>query len=223
MQTRHSASKLHWPDEVSTASSNSEKVLYRRRDGKPNFDISLAKDSFLEFAFRGTRDNQLFLTNSVSQNIDNFRPVYDWFKDTLEMIAPNSRFETFEQFLDEGHPLYPTMNGVLPQLYTGIAHLGGEEIPFGNIPIHEPLKAKLQEEVQEGASVRLRNELTNERFVITQIGDELIAKKLVAYHSKADGTEAKFEMLQESDGSLQVIDLLPAFLELYQRLEEGFS
>jgi hypothetical protein len=40
---------------------------------------------------QGTRDNQLFLTNSVSQKVDIFRPVYDWFKDTLEMIAPDSR------------------------------------------------------------------------------------------------------------------------------------
>lgn len=106
--------------------STSEKVLYHRREGKPNFDDSLAKDQFLQFAFKGTRDNQLFLTNSVSQKVDNFRPVYDWFKDTLELVA----------------------------------------------------------------------------------------KKLVTYHPKADGTEAKFEIRQESDGSQRVIDLLPAFLEL---------
>ena len=60
--------------------SNSEKVLYDRRDGKPNFGASLAKDMFLKFAFKGTRDNQLFLTNSVSQKVDKFRPVYDWFR-----------------------------------------------------------------------------------------------------------------------------------------------
>jgi Predicted ATPases len=111
-------------EKLVTITSTSEKVLYHRRDGKPNFDDSLAKDQFLQFAFKGTRDNQLFLTNSVSQKVDNFRPVYDWFKDTLELVAPDSRFEPFEQFLDEGHPLYSTMNEMLPQLDTGIAHLG---------------------------------------------------------------------------------------------------
>jgi len=189
-------------------------VLYHRRDGKPNFDDSLGKDQFLQFAFKGTRDNQLFLTNSVSQKVDNFRPVYDWFKDTLELVAPDSRFEPFEQFLDEGHPLYSTMNEMLPQLDTGIAHLGGEEIPFENIPLPEPLKTKLQEDVKEGMTVRLLTEPINERFVVTRKGGELIAKKLVTYHPKADGTEAKFEIRQESDGSQRVIDLLPAFLEL---------
>ncbi|MBE1427233.1 AAA15 family ATPase/GTPase [Desulfomicrobium macestii] len=194
--------------------STSEKVLYHRLHGAPNFDDSLAKDQFLQFAFKGTRDNQLFLTNAVSQKVENFRPIYDWFKDTLELVAPDSRFEPFEQFLDEGHPLYSTMNEMLPQLDTGIAHLGGEDIPFENIPLPESLKIRLQEDVKEGKTVRFLTEPINERFVVTRKGGELRAKKLVTYHAKADGTEAKFEIRQESDGSQRVIDLLPAILEL---------
>ena len=190
--------------------SNSEKVLYDRRDGKPNFGASLAKDMFLKFAFKGTRDNQLFLTNSVSQKVDKFRPIYDWFKDTLDLVAPDSLFEPFDQFLDEGHPLYSAMNEMLQRLDTGIAHLGSEEIPFENIPLPDPIKTKLQEEVEEGETVRS----INPRFVITREDGELIAKKMVSFHPKSDGTEAKFEIHQESDGSQRIIDLLPAFLEL---------
>lgn len=193
--------------------STSERELYSRRDNKINFDETLKKDQFLQFAFKGTRDNQLFLTNSVSQKVDNFRPVYDWFKDTLELVAPDSRFEPFEQFLDDGHPLYATMNEMLPQLDTGIARLGGEDIPFENIPLPEPMKMMIQEDVKEGMTIRLMSD-KNERFVFTRKNAELIAKKLVTYHPKADGTEAKFEIRQESDGSQRVIDLLPAFLEL---------
>ena len=191
--------------------SNSEKVLYDRRDGKPNFGASLAKDMFLKFAFKGTRDNQLFLTNSVSQKVDKFRPVYDWFKDTLDLVAPDSLFEPFDQFLDEGHPLYSAMNEMLQRLDTGIAHLGSEEIPFENIPLPDPIKTKLQEEVEEGETVRS----INPRFVITREDGELIAKKMVSFHPKSDGTEAKFEIHQESDGSQRIIDLLPAFLETF--------
>ena len=194
--------------------STSEKVLYDRRAGKLNLGSSLAKDMFLQFAFKGTRDNQLFLTNSVSQKVDNFRPVYDWFKDTLVLVAPDSRFESFELFLDERHPLYATMNEMLQRLDTGIVHLGSEEIPFESIPLPGPLKTELQEEVEEGMTVRLMEESINARFVITRKDGELIAKKMVSFHPKSDGTEAKFEIRQESDGSQRVIDLLPAFLDL---------
>lgn len=194
--------------------STSEKVLYHRHDGKPHFDASLAKDMFLNFAFQGTRDNQLFLTNSVSQKVETFKPVYDWFKDTLELVAPDSRFEPFEQFLDEGNPLYATMNDMLAKLDTGIVHLGSENIAFENLPLPESMKGKLQEDVKEGMAIRFRSEPINERFIVLRKNGELCAKKLVAFHPKIDGTEAKFDIKQESDGSQRVIDLLPAFMDI---------
>lgn len=197
--------------------STSETVLYERRDGQPNFDSSLDSDQFLHFAFQGTRDNQLFLTNAVSQKVDAFRPVYDWFKKTLRLIAPDSRFAPFEQFLDEDHPLYSTMNEMLPLLDTGICHLGGEEIPFESLQIPESEKTKIEQLLQEGKTVRIDTQPINERYVVTRTGDKIEAKKLVSYHTKADGSMAKFDIRQESDGSQRVIDLLPAFLELGAR------
>jgi len=193
--------------------NTNEKTLYHRKDNKPNFDASLNKDEFLHFAFKGTRDNQLFLTNAISQKVETFRPVYDWFNETLGLIAPDSRFGSFEHFLDEGHPLYNTMNQMLPLLDTGISHLGGEEVSFDNAFFPENLKIKLQEEVKENASVRIMSS-NNERFIVTRRNGRLIAKKLVTFHRNANGEETKFEMHHESDGTQRVIDLLPAFLEV---------
>lgn len=192
----------------------SEITLYDRKGENLTFDKSLAKDQFLEFAFKGTRENQLFLTNSVSQKVENFKLIYDWFKDTLELVAPDSRFEPFEQFLDEDHPRYITMNEMLHHLDTGIAHLGGEPIPFENIPMPESLRTKIQEDIKDGMTMRMMTEPINERFIVTRKKGDLVAKKLVAFHSRTDGSEAKFDIRQESDGSQRVIDLLPAFLEL---------
>jgi len=194
--------------------STSEKMLYNRKDGKIEFDSVLKNDQFLKFAFRGTRDNQLFLTNSVSQKIERFKPLYDWFKNDLVLIAPDSRFEPFEQFFQEGHPLYTTINSSLTQLDTGIAHLGGEEISFEDLTLPEPIKSQIREEVKEGMTVRLLTDPMRERFVVTRKNGELTAKKLVTYHEGMDGKEVKFEMRQESDGSQRIIDLLPAFLEV---------
>lgn len=111
------------------------------------------------------------------------------------------------------------MNAMLPLLDTGIAHLGGEEMTFESLPMSESLKATLQEDVKEGETVRLLAAASNERFVVTRKDGELVARKLVTFHSKADGSEVRFEMRQESDGSQRVIDLLPAFLDL----SHGFS
>ncbi|NLG12913.1 MAG: ATP-binding protein [Lentisphaerae bacterium] len=196
-------------------SSASEKVLYSRKGGEITFDGALEgkQKDFLNFVSRGTRDNQLFLTNSISQNVDDFRSVYDWFKEKLVLIAPDSRFEAFEQFIDEQHPLYSTMNTLLQQLDTGIAHLGGEEVPFDQIPFPESLKTMLQGEVKEGKTFRVHMPL-NDRYVVTREDGNLTVKKLVAYHQVGNGPKVRFGIRHESDGSQRVIDLLPAFLEL---------
>jgi hypothetical protein len=197
-------------------SSTTKKVLYDRKDGISNFDRSIGQDEFIKFAFRGTRSNQLFLTNSVSQNVKNFRPIYDWFKNQLELVAPDSRFGPSQLFIDDGHRLYATMNTLLTQLDTGIANLGGEDIPFENIPLPEQLKVKLHEDLREGETVRLLAEpgTGNERYVVTRKNGEFKAKKLITYHSISDGTKVKFDIGHESDGSQRLIDLIPAFLDV---------
>ncbi len=194
--------------------SSSEKTLYARANGEIEFDSSFSDDMFLQFAFKGTRDNQLFLTNSVSQKVETFLPVFNWFKDTLELVAPDSRFEPFEEFIDEGQPLYATMNEMLPQLDTGITHLGGEDVSFDNITLPDAMRLRLQEDVKEGMTVRLTSMPNNERFLISRKKGNIVARKLVTYHPRSDGDDIKFEMRQESDGSQRIIDLLPAFLEV---------
>ncbi len=191
-----------------------EKTLYSRTNDTIEFHSTLKRVKFLQFAFQGTRENQLFLTNSVTQKVETFKPIYDWFKNNLALIAPDTRFEPFEQFLQEDHPLYSTMNNMLPLLDTGIEYIGGEELAFDHIPLPESLKQKLRSELQEGVSVRWLTEPINERFVVTRQGGELKAKKLVSYHRDVNGKNIKFEMQQESDGTQRTIDLLPAFLEM---------
>ncbi len=201
--------------------STSEKVLYDRRDGNLSFDKSFSKDDFFPFVFRGTRDNQLFLTNSVSQNIDDFKPVYDWFKNKLILVAPDMRFGHVELFFDDGHPLYKSMNETLPWLDTGIAHLRSEEIPLDNIPLSDRSKTELQEKVKEGKSAHLEREKNPaDRIVITRRDGELIANRLVTSHLKSDGKEVRFEIHQESDGTQRIIDLLPAFLDLSAQVSQ---
>ena len=194
--------------------SNTERVLYHRIEGKPNFHSRYATDQFLQFAFKGTRDNQLFLTNTVNQKIEEFRPVYDWFKNTLKMIAPDSRFEHFSWFIDERHPLYGTMNAMLSQLDTGLACLGGEDVPVENLGLPDEVKVKLNEDVPEGATVHLWAEHLKERFVVRREGAELHIKRLVAFHDNEKGERIRFDMRHESDGTQRVIDLIPGFLDL---------
>ena len=192
--------------------STRDKVLYHRRNGEIEFDKSLRDNEFLSFAFKGTRDNQLFLNNSISQKVDIFKPVYDWFEKYLVLVAPDTRFRPFERFLDTEHPLYSVMNDMLLRLDTGIARLDLKEIPLEEAQLPESLMSALRE-LPEGATMRIPTP-NNDRIIVKREGEKFSAKQLIACHSQANGTEASFEIWRESDGTRRIIDLLPAFADL---------
>ena len=168
----------------------------------------------MRFAFKGTRDNQLFLTNTVHQKIPNFKPIYDWFRHNLVLVAPDSRFGPLEMFIDEQNPLYSTYNNLLAQLDTGIASLGGEDVEVDRLGLPEALKSRLAEEVPENTTVTLRIDPENERIVMTRKGGELKARRLVARHENSQGELVRFDFRHESDGTQRAIDLVPGFLDL---------
>jgi len=184
----------------------SERELFSRRGGE---FVLPSKDERLHFVSKGTRDNQLFLANSVSQKIDTFKPVYDWFDDSLTIVSPTSYFAGLEQFMDEGWTRNALFNQALSAMDTGIDHLSGEEFSLENWP--SEIKESLMTDLEEGESSRLWAP-DGGWAVVTRKGGKLQAKKMVAYHAKADGSKARLEMRQESDGTRRAIDLLPAFL-----------
>ena len=193
--------------------SSSEKTLYHRmKNGIPIVLHPSIATGRLMFAFDGTRDNQLFLTNSVSQKITTFLPVFKWFSETLVLIAPDTRFDSFEQFITESSSLYDTMNSVLPNLDTGISHLGEEEISMDSLPFHKEFNQKLKEEVKNNHAIKIRNK--DEQIIVTRQDDELSVHKLYTYHRDSKRKDIRFEMRQESDGTRRIIDLLPAILDL---------
>lgn len=191
--------------------STSERTLYDRQDRKIEFDGSLAEKQlqFLRFVFRGTRDNQLFLTNSISQNVRDFRPIHDWFNETLQIITPDTRFGL--PSFHAGSAVAKKMSEMLSNYDTGISRMDNVRVPIEYIQLPEPVKNELQE-LDEGESVHLAGP-SGEYFGVTRKNGKLIASKCVTVH-RTDDAEVSFDLTRESDGSQRLIDLLPAFLDL---------
>lgn len=181
--------------------SNNEELLYSR-PGKP-------ANPLLQAVFDSTRDNQLFLTNSVSQRASDFRKVYDWFKGTLKLVSPDFRVELFEQVLDDRYPLHAAMNEMIPNLDTGIVNIEVKDFLVERNELSES-ENNFFENMKEGVLVPM----LNQQGVFYRKEGKLIIKKWTTSHQKADGTIARFEMRQESDGTQRVIHLLPHFFDL---------
>ncbi|MCY3673434.1 MAG: ATP-binding protein [Paracoccaceae bacterium] len=194
-------------------SSSSEKVLYHRREGDldPNFEKSLiSKNPPLKVVFNGTQDNQLFLTNSVTQKIKIFKPVYDWFIHTLKIVTPSTRYRHIE-YHDEGSFLYTLLNNMLPQLDTGIAELGYNEIDL-------PLRLQKPNSVKN--ILKMFDDIESvhgniDDYVLTHKKGDILTRRLVTFHEKEDGAKEQFQINQESDGTRRLLELLPTMAEIF--------
>jgi hypothetical protein len=196
-------------EKLAEITSSGEKTLFHRRGGKAEFHGSLKKNRDLEVYFRGTRENELFLTNSVFQKVNAFLPVWSWFRDNLVLIGPESRFSPFERLGDEQDPLSSSVNDVLARLDVGLHGIEGVEIPLDTVPLSGSAKEKLLEEAREKGIVRLRLS-GGERLLLTSENGKIRARKLAARHRGKDGIQVLFDLQDESDGSIRMIDLLPA-------------
>jgi AAA15 family ATPase/GTPase len=193
-----------------------EKELYHRKGKTFEFNNPLAKDKRLKFISEGTRDNQLFLTNSVSQNVELqhpvFKSIYNWFKESLVILMTESRFHAFQRFIQETDPLSAKVSKLLPLLNTGIVGLEGRDVDIDTLGLPAPFLQKLKS-MGEGVSAGIGN-LVDDMLVIKNEKGVLKAKRLMAKHRKVDGSEVFFNMRDESDGSKRCIHLLPMFIDL---------
>jgi AAA15 family ATPase/GTPase len=73
------------------------------------------------------------------------------------------------------------------------------------------LLSDIEENLKEGDVALM---MLRDLIALSRRDGELIARKLVTFHSNSVGESVKFGMEYESDGSRRVIDLLPVFLDL---------
>lgn len=196
-----------------------EIVLYKREKDKLKTlemsDKMGSKDrERLNFIFEGTRNNQLFLTNAVGQNIKklpsiDMQSIYDWFRQTLTIIMPTTQYPHITRLIEDAPNHYQTMNTLLSQLDTGIEHLDLMDMPEGRVLLPDQVTSQ----IKEGRTAYI-SASTGERGTVTRNNGVLTAKKLVAIHPKEDGSDIDFDLIQESDGTQRLIDLLPALIDL---------
>ena len=101
---------------------------------------------------------------------------------------------------------------ILKQLDTGICKLALEESSLSALPHDFSTKIDLKSRLNNGSRIEVN--LNGLRYIISKEDDNIIVKKMVSYHKDAGGKLIKFELSSESEGSLRLLDILPAFIDL---------
>jgi AAA15 family ATPase/GTPase len=196
-------------------SKESEVVLFERKDEEVScLHETIKENTTLCAVLATTRDNQLCLTNAASQNTNKYKAghileVFRWFT-RLTLISPDTKVRP-DAFLWGGEKY----NRILSMLETGIVKLVFKDVPLSSVPlpqkIIEEMKADLRSDKEPGCIIGIDKGKT---ILLSIQNNELVAKQLFSIHMGSDlWTEVPFDLQDDSEGTVRVIDLLPCFLE----------
>jgi uncharacterized protein len=224
LSLKHRKIKEEWLFELL---KTTDKPIFERKvlpNGKSEIEISLKLDaeSSKRFAVykKDVKDTQLFLSEINDKNIDEipniqpFTTTFDWFKNDLIIIYPDSKFQGLE-FVGNDENLKTAFCHFLETFKTGVQSVETVEQPIDN-----PFPLELQEEIlrklhdKNLKSIGL--EINKNAFTFSK--NESGELKMFKLHTKRlvkNTTEmALFEMDEESDGTRRMMDFIPALVGL---------
>ncbi len=183
-----------------------ETLLFTRKGEEISFHTKEFQTDRLKFVGQGTQKNLLFLTNSVQQKCSEFRSLYDWFAETLVLVAPEARCCEYDMFVNRQYPYQPQNQETLDSFDVGIKQIETVELEWEQTPFSAKDKEQIADTLPEGATIQFSP------FLIHKENDCVSIQKMVAVHSSLDNPEQKilFELSDESDGTRRLLNLIPA-------------
>lgn len=174
--------------------------------------------NFLNLIARGTRANQLFLTESIQRNVKHFQDAWAWFANQLVIIFPESRALGIEFAFKDKAKIAPMFMNFLRTFDTGIADIEAHDLPLeSSAPDLPPnVKTDLDRMVRDEKTNVFVAGPSNMRYAVHRDEKgELLALRLRAQHAVRGTKEnISFEFSEESDGTQRIVDLLPAITSL---------
>jgi AAA15 family ATPase/GTPase len=181
----------------------------------PLFDnLSDEDKQRLDFEAKGTRGNLLFLTNCQERNIVRFNTIYQWFKETLLIIFPQSKNRPLLTLTQLNQDFF---NDMLTFFDFGISRIHFEPFDFeSNQEISEGEKQEIKANFPHGTDKVGFVAAEKFNYIVYEKQGVLQTAQVLAVRTDNRGHEVLFELFEESDGTHRLIDLIPILMMLYQ-------
>lgn len=176
------------------------------------------EQQFLEFIAKGTRPNQLFLTEAVDRNVEKLEPLYNWFKEVLTIISASAGFQPIEVRSNLEEDFVKFIGEFLNKAGTGIDSVEAveEEIDYDkHMPgISEEFRNEIETDIKKGAIISF-TAVEGGSFSICADGTgKPVMVRLKTVHNGKDGLQVRFDFEEESAGTQRLMDILPILADV---------
>ena len=175
-------------------------------------------EQFLEFVARGTRENQLFLTEAMERNMESVKPVYQWFRDVLTLVPTNLPMQPIEIRACQEVSFTEFMGDFLCLADTGINGVVTEEEELDykrHLPgMPEVLRQRLEDDLAKQEVVWMIGGEEKPSFAIRSGKDGPTVIRLKTKHKDQQGQPVLFNIEEESSGTQRVMQILPILADI---------
>ncbi len=136
----------------------------------------------------------------------------EWFANTLTLVTPDTKALGLPQFLDLDPHYKEFADAFVASFDLGISHLQVKKQPLKEyLGVHDPeeLDAILENLDNSPRQSIQQNTKDLGPVVVVQEGKEVIAKMLLLTHDRFAGPSQTFEIGEESDGTVRLLDFIP--------------
>ncbi|AXQ20918.1 hypothetical protein BEN71_01875 [Acinetobacter wuhouensis] len=209
-----------------------EKLIFEKKldrfifseDFLDKFDDS----KYLNIISNSTPSDNLFLSYINKINLDennkihfsDFLDVFDWFKNALNIIYPNSKSTGFLFELTKSVDFRTLFITFLEYFDTGICGIDFKKVNFESLEIPEHLKNKILGDLNDKSSEKqagMISDPNNNSIIFLEKGDDkkIVSSKLITQRKDISGSNTSFDIAtEESDGTKRLFDLIPLFIDV---------
>jgi len=169
------------------------------------------KKFYKEFCKKATKITQLYLTTVINNNSKDFDDIINWFKQ-LTIIYPESKFANIFSII-ANQEFYKSFIQILHDLDIDIDQFkiqeGSIDDSWVNVP--ESIINDIKKNIDEKNSISLFSR-DGHFFIFSLVDHKIKVTKLITQHLDSNNELVNFDVLEESDGTRRLFDLIPMLL-----------
>jgi AAA15 family ATPase/GTPase len=141
------------------------------------------------------------------------KKAYEWFSETLTIITPDSKAAALAHLLDVDENLQNYAQDIMCSFSIGITGLSSKKDRLEDL-IRKDSEIefdKLIKKLEESPNQMIGLRKNGEEIIIVKEDNDVFVKKLQLNHIGKGNVIAKFDINEESDGTIRLLDFIPAF------------
>lgn len=210
-----------WLYEVNNRSA--KKVFTREKKNKEQAytfapsRISAKKEAFLNFLGKGTPEKKSFLSEYVNrhgESLDSINKAHNWFYDILQIIFPESKFQGLTFRFEQDINFQKDFKNFLTHFNTGVVDLKRFPLKKEETNIPKEIIDDILSDSKPGTKSFISSPSGDWYFFETTEKGVLEITKQKTIHENNNKEQYTFNMSEESDGTLRLLDFLPMLIKL---------